>query len=147
MSIVRLSVIVIVLAVAGARSVQFESAAAQPPSDATEPCVQPVAVVQTEPVPSRGDAADDPAIWIHPDDPALSLVLGTDKKGGLNVFDLEGKRLQIVSDGTRPNNVDVLYSVPLARSTIDLAIAGTRSKAKAGVTICASTRVHDSFPN
>ncbi len=135
MSIVRLSVIVIVLAVAGARSVQFESAAAQPPSDATEPCVQPVAVVQTEPVPSRGDAADDPAIWIHPDDPALSLVLGTDKKGGLNVFDLEGKRLQIVSDGTRPNNVDVLYSVPLARSTIDLAIAGTRSKAKAGVTI------------
>jgi 3-phytase len=42
-----------------------------------------------------GDAADDPAIWVHPVDPALSLVLGTDKKGGLNVFDLEGKRLLI----------------------------------------------------
>lgn len=94
--VVRLFVIVI--AVSGARSVQFERAAAVPPIDAIEPCVQPVAIVQTEPVPSQGDAADDPAIWIHPGDPALSLVLGTDKKGGLNVFDLEGKRLQIVSD-------------------------------------------------
>jgi hypothetical protein len=45
-------------------------------------CVAPVAVVQTEPVPSQSDAADNPAIWSHPGDPALSLVLGTDKKGG-----------------------------------------------------------------
>ena len=43
--------------------------------------VTPTAKVATEPVPSTGDAADDPAIWIHPDDPARSLVLGTDKKG------------------------------------------------------------------
>jgi 3-phytase len=54
-----------------------------------------VAGVETEPVPNMGDAADDPAIWVHPVDPALSLVLGTDKKGGLNVFDLEGNRLLI----------------------------------------------------
>ena len=96
----------------------------------------PTALVETEPVPSEGDAADDPAIWIHPTDPALSLVLGTDKKGGLNVFGLNGKRLQIVSDGAMPNNVDVLYGVPIKEGErADMAIAGTRRKGQFGVTI------------
>ncbi len=124
-----------VIALAGACGVRLGAMVDEPPSGTTEPCVQPVAIVHTEPVPSQGDAADDPAIWIHPDDPASSLVLGTDKKGGLNVYDLDGKRLQIVSDGARPNNVDVLYGVPFGGSTFDLAIAGTRSKAKAGITV------------
>jgi 3-phytase len=114
---------------------QLHAVVAQPAFGQGELQVAPIARVQTEPVPSQGDAADDPAIWIHPGDPALSLVLGTDKKGGLNVFDLDGKRLQIVSNGVRPNNVDVLYDVPLSAGTIDLAIAGTRSKAKPGVAI------------
>ena len=52
----------------------------------------PAARVATEPVPSAGDAADDPAIWIHPDDPARSLVIGTDKKGGLEAYSLDGRR-------------------------------------------------------
>ena len=95
--------------------------------------VAPKARVETEPVPSPGDAADDPAIWIHPDDPSKSLVLGTDKKGGLNVFDMDGKRLQIVSDGARPNNVDVIYDFPLEGATIDLAVAGTRKKTRFGI--------------
>ena len=86
-------------------------------------------------MPSRGDAADDPAIWIHPGDPALSLVLGTDKKGGLNVFDLDGRRLQIVSDGSRPNNVDVVYGFPLGGKTVDLAVAGTSRESRSGIMI------------
>jgi myo-inositol-hexaphosphate 3-phosphohydrolase len=49
--------------------------------DGKVPTATPHAVIETEAVPSRGDAADDPAIWIHPDNPAQSLVLGTDKKG------------------------------------------------------------------
>ena len=93
----------------------------------------PQAAVETEPVSSEGDAADDPAIWIHPVDPSKSLVLGTDKKGGLNVFDLDGKRLQVVSEGSRPNNVDVLYGFPLADKVVDLAVAGTRIKDKQGM--------------
>ena len=93
----------------------------------------PRAAVETEPVPSKGDAADDPAIWVHPDKPDRSLVLGTDKKGGLNVFDLDGHRLQIVSDGSRPNNVDVIYDFPLLGGRADLAVAGTRSKSRPGV--------------
>jgi 3-phytase len=101
----------------------------------TGPRSTPQALVQTEPVPSRGDAADDPAIWIHPQDPALSLVLGTDKKGGLNVFDLDGRRLQVVSDGSRPNNVDVIHDFPLGGQTIDLALAGTRRETRYGMMV------------
>jgi 3-phytase len=100
-----------------------------------EPAVRstPTALVETEPVPSQGDAADDPAIWLHPDKPELSLVLGTDKKGGLNVFDLDGRRVQIISDGCRPNNVDVIQGFPLGEQIVDVAVAGTRNKAHPGI--------------
>ena len=107
------------------------AAAGHGPDDS--PLATPKAVVETEPVPSKGDAADDPAIWVHPTQPEKSLVLGTDKKGGLNVFNLDGRRTQIVSDGSRPNNVDIIYKFPLGGKLLDLAVAGTRSKARPGV--------------
>jgi 3-phytase len=110
------------------------AAVAQPLIDDTL-TLRPKAVVETEPVPNEGDAADDPAIWVHPDDPSKSLVLGTDKKGGLDVFDLDGKRLQVVSQGSRPNNVDVLYGFPIAGQPVDLAIAGTRTQGKYGMAV------------
>jgi 3-phytase len=69
----------------------------------------PAAKVQTEPVPTGGDAADDAAIWIHPVDLAKSLVLGTDKKGGLHAYSLDGHQRQVISSGSRPNNVDLVY--------------------------------------
>ena len=47
-----------------------------------------------------------PAIWVDRRDPSRSVVIGTDKKLGLNVYDLKGKRLQVVADG-RMNNVDL----------------------------------------
>lgn len=58
-----------------------------------------------------GDAdADDPAIWVHPDRPADSVVIGTLKNGGLTVFDLRGRELQHIATppGGRFNNVDVI---------------------------------------
>ncbi len=102
---------------------------------AEDPISRPAARVETEPVPSSGDAADDPAIWVHPSDPALSLVLGTDKKGGLHVFNLDGKRVQTTSEGSRPDNVDVLYDFRLDGRTVDLAVAGSRSKDAPGVKV------------
>src|SRR5262245_4096795 len=36
------------------------------------------ATVGTAQVPNDGDAADDPAIWVHPGNPALSTVISTD---------------------------------------------------------------------
>src|SRR5262245_38111750 len=96
-------------------------AVADTPADVVT--VTPAAKVQTEPVPSAGDAADDPAIWIHPGDPASSLVIGTDKKGGLHAYSLDGRDRQLVSPGSRPNNVDIVYGFRLADRPVDLAIA------------------------
>jgi 3-phytase len=85
--------------------------------------VRPVAV--TEAV--AGDS-DDPAIWIHPTDPARSLILGTDKDGGLYTFDLDGR---ILADRTktglsRPNNVDIEQGVLIDGKRVDLAIVTER---------------------
>jgi 3-phytase len=63
------------------------------------------AVRETAPVAHVADAADDPAIWVAPE-PAMSLVIATDKQGGLYVFDLAGSIVQRI-DGGRPNNVDL----------------------------------------
>ncbi len=66
------------------------------------------AVAETDPVGKVGqDSADDPAIWFNPAVPEKSLIIGTDKKAGLHVFGLDGKRRQFVPDG-RINNVDLV---------------------------------------
>ncbi len=82
--------------------------------------------VETDPVPNTGDAADDPAIWVHPSDPALSVILGTDKKGGLAIYDLSGQELQYVADG-RINNVDLRDNFPLGDQRIALVAVSERS--------------------
>src|SRR5213595_2256755 len=89
--------------------------------------VQPEARAQTAPVPHQGDAADDPAVWIHPQDPAMSLILGTDKLGGLHSYNMDGSDHQVVSEGTRPNNVDVIYGFRLDGRPVDLAVAGVQA--------------------
>lgn len=71
------------------------------------PPVTVTAVAETEPVgTAAADAADDPAIWRNPDDPAASRIVGTDKKAGLHVYDLTGKTLFSETSGLI-NNVDL----------------------------------------
>ena len=81
--------------------------------------------VQTTPVLQFGDAADDPAIWVHPNDAAASLVLGTDKKRGLAVYDLQGRERQFLAVG-RLNNVDLRQDVRLGDERLDIAAASHR---------------------
>jgi 3-phytase len=88
------------------------------------PIVEPK--VETEPADSYGDAADDPAIWVDPRNPARSVVIGTDKKLGLNVYDLAGKRLQVVADG-RMNNVDLREGFMLAGRPTTIVAATNRT--------------------
>ncbi len=97
--------------------------------------VRPEAKLATDPVPHRGDAADDPAVWLHPADPAKSLILGTDKQGALHVYGMDGRERQRVSDGCRPNNVDVLCGFKLGGSAVDLAVASTRASKSTGVKV------------
>src|SRR5207249_1762558 len=93
---------------------------------------RPEARAQTAPVPHGGDAADDPAVWIHPRDPGLSLVLGTDKQGGLHSYNMDGSEQQVVADAPRPNNVDVLYGFKLEGRTVDLAVASLQASKQRG---------------
>jgi 3-phytase len=53
----------------------------------------------------------------------------------VNVFDLAGKRIQEISAGVRPNNIDVIYGFPIHGGPVDLAVAATRAEGKQGVGI------------
>lgn len=99
------------------------SATPAPAAAAAKPIVMPRA--QTEPVARQGDAADDPAIWRNPADPAGARILGTNKKQGLLVYDLNGKELQLLEVG-RLNNVDVRQGVTVGGRTLDVAVATQR---------------------
>ncbi len=84
------------------------------------------AIVETVPVAKGGDAADDPAIWANPENPAASLILGTDKQGGLHVYDMLGKSLQFIPDG-KMNNVDLRSGFKLGGKSIVLVTASDRT--------------------
>lgn len=91
----------------------------------TVPTVQ--ALYETTPVISAGDAADDPAIWASPSDPAASLVVATDKKSGLYLYDMQGRVLQHLPDG-KMNNVDLRSGFMLGGEPIVLVTASDRTR-------------------
>jgi 3-phytase len=97
-----------------------ESAAA--PAGAMETVT---ATVETDPVQSGGDAADDPAIWVHPTNPAKSTIIGTNKQGGIIVYDLAGKQLQYLPDG-QMDNVDLRDGFKLGGQTVSIVAASNR---------------------
>lgn len=84
------------------------------------------ASVETEPVQSEGDAADDPAIWVHPTKPSASLVIGTQKQYGLVVYDLTGRLIQSIPAG-RLNNVDLRDGFDLNGRPVSIVAASNRS--------------------
>ncbi|MEN8165223.1 MAG: phytase [Acidobacteriota bacterium] len=88
-----------------------------------------VPVVVTEPT---AVDTDDPAFWINPEDPAQSLILGTDKGGAIYVFDLQGKIIpeKTVTGMGRMNNVDIACGFQLGGETIDIALATDRNENK-----------------
>jgi len=93
-------------------------------SPATAKMVEPSR--ETQPVDDHGDAADDIAIWVHPRDPARSLIIGAQKKRGIEVYDLSGRRLQLLADG-RMNNVDLRQGVDLGTGALDIIAASNRT--------------------
>jgi len=90
------------------------------------PVVTPTA--ETGPVRGFGDAADDPAIWVHPTDPEKSLIFGTDKtpSGGLFVYGLDGSERAFLDLGEL-NNVDVRDGFRLGEREVALVVASNRT--------------------
>lgn len=81
--------------------------------------------------------ADDPAIWVHPDEDRQhkSIIVATLKEGGIDVYNLQGLLLQhipslLAADPEQPrqrfNNVDIVYGFRLGSQTVDLAVASDR---------------------
>ena len=93
--------------------------------------------------------ADDPAIYINPDNPEDSFVIATFKDGGLRVYDLAGEEIQSITPGNDDNspfpspnnipenisynNVDIAYGVEYfgqlvgSSETIDFAVVSDRA--------------------
>jgi 3-phytase len=96
------------------------------PTGLTADVVTPT--VETRPVPHPGDAADDPAVWVDRAHPSRSVIVGTDKKGGLGVYDLAGRQVHYLPLGDM-NNVDLRQGVrgvaPGGAATI--VVAGDRT--------------------
>lgn len=84
------------------------------------------AKAETQPVATLDDAADDPAIWRNAADPAKSLVIGTDKRAGIHVYDLAGKQVSF-TPSARLNNVDLRNDVMLGGSKAVLVAASDRA--------------------
>jgi len=99
-----------------------------PKAGTINPLPSAIATAETKPVPrdSTEDAADDPAIWVNFADPCASRIIGTDKKGGLAVYDLDGKELFYYNTGLM-NNVDLRYRFPLNSDTIDIMAVSNRT--------------------
>jgi 3-phytase len=73
-----------------------------------------------------GDAADDPAFWYDKVDPLNSMIIGTDKKNGLIVYNLSGEILHYQKLG-RMNNVDIRQDIKFKHSKMDIVVASNRS--------------------
>jgi len=80
-------------------------------------------------------SGDDPAIWVHPGDSRLSIVIATAKEGGLRVYDLDSQELQSLpaTEAPRPdaregryNNLDIAYGLTLGGGTVDVAVVSDR---------------------
>ena len=85
-----------------------------------------------ETVPFDGsESADDAAVWVHPEDPALSLIVGNNKDvsdpvWGVHVYNLDGTLHDSVI-GAKQNNVDVRYGFPLGGERVDLVASTNRT--------------------
>lgn len=95
-----------------------------PPHAVAADRVMPAA--ETAPVRRYGDAADDPAIYVPRDPAQAPMILATDKREGLAVYNFDGELLQMLPVG-RVNNVDLLSDVTVGNASRNIAAASNRS--------------------
>ncbi len=91
-----------------------------------EPALSPDIETESVQAAAEEDAADDPAIWVHPTKPGASLIYGSNKKGGLAVYDLRGRKIAYYPIGNI-NNVDILDSYQIGSERITLLGCTNRS--------------------
>lgn len=117
---IRAAMLSLTLSLAGCTGQSLRPASA-PPTTLDVPAFR-----ETQAVTSARDAADDPAIWRNPRDPARSLIVATDKQEGLGVYALTGERLSNLAAG-KVNNVDLRGGIVIAGKRGVLVGASDRS--------------------
>ena len=76
---------------------------------------------ETVPVLHSGDAMDDPAVWVHPTEPSRSLLMGNDKGGAFETYNLNGTLVQRLNINSQFwGNVDVRQGVTIGGQTRDI---------------------------
>jgi 3-phytase len=82
--------------------------------------------------PAIGDQ-DDMCVWVHPADPAKSVVVTSDKAANrLFVYDLDGKTIQSVGV-KHPGNIDSRTGFPLAGGRVDIVAVNLRDEKRLAV--------------
>lgn len=92
---------------------------------------------------------DDPAIWVHPTDKSKSLVVTALKKGGIDVYNLQGELLQFIKPAPAPacessvavcennagrlNNAEIVYDFNLNGKSVDLVVLSDRGLDKLAI--------------
>lgn len=113
----------------GGQALSFFASVTPPPGALSQipnparPTVETVAYADMS-----GDIADDMALWPHPNNPALSVVIGANKAengGGVAVFDMAGQILQFRKDGYI-GNIDIRGDFSLGGRNIILVGANNR---------------------
>jgi myo-inositol-hexaphosphate 3-phosphohydrolase len=104
----------VVLVVAAA---PFLASAAQPAGDA-------LATAETDAVSAKTVKTADPAIWVNPQNPANSLLLGANNADGLTVYNMAGaKQAQTGAVAAAVTGVDTRNNVTVAGAPASVAIA------------------------
>ena len=106
------------------------------PADGSATVARPPRRSQTEPVPSEGDAADDPAIWIHPDRPGTEPRPRHRQEGRPQRLRPRRPRASR-SSPTAPGRTTSTCSTASgsAGRTVDLAVASVGKGGKPGVKV------------
>jgi 3-phytase len=84
-------------------------------------------VAETQAPGSGGYAVNAPVVWVNSSAPTQTMIIGTDAKGGLLVYNLAGQLIHRVPD-TKIYNIDLRYNFPLADHHTDLVVGSNPSE-------------------
>ncbi len=88
---------------------------------------QPIGTItakfETQALPNSGEAASGTTIWVNPTSASQSTIIGTDKLGGIAVYDLSGNQIQYLSDSAY-YKVDTRSGFSLGGKDVSIVAAG-----------------------
>ena len=83
-----------------------------------------IPVLETSP--STNNGAKTPALWIHPTDTALSVIIGGIQGGNIEVYNLQGFLLHLIPEG-EINGIDLRYNFSLNSQPVTLIAVTNRA--------------------